>query len=178
VVDAVIIRPLPYADSDRLVMVWEDASNIAYSRGTPAPGTWQEWRRGNSVFTDIAATRTALTTLSGDGEPEQLQGRRVTANFWSVLGSQPARWEECSRKTRTERAEGAEGAEAKQTPHEPRETAAPELAEYALLGVEQNTPRCSGASRLDDGTNFLAPREPSTIVAPPRLAKPLRSRIA
>ena len=90
VVDAVLIRPLPYADSDRLVMVWEDASNIAYARGTPSPGTWQEWRRENSVFTDIAATRTALTTLSGDGEPEQLQGRRVTANFWSVLGSQPA----------------------------------------------------------------------------------------
>lgn len=90
VVDAVLIRPLPYADSDRLMMVWEDASNIAYARGTPAPGTWQEWRRENSVFTDIAATRTALTTLSGDGEPEQLQGRRVTANFWTVLGAQPA----------------------------------------------------------------------------------------
>jgi putative ABC transport system permease protein len=90
VVDAVLVRPLPYADSDRLVMVWEDASNIAYARGTPAPGTWQEWRRENSAFTDIAATRTALTTLSGDGEPEQLQGRRVTANFWIVLGSQPA----------------------------------------------------------------------------------------
>src|SRR6185369_10747751 len=51
---------------------------------------WQEWRRGNSVFTDIAATRTALTTLSGDGEPEQIQGRRVTASFWAVLGSKPA----------------------------------------------------------------------------------------
>jgi putative ABC transport system permease protein len=90
VVDAVLIRPLPYADPDRLVMVWEDASNFGYPRGTPAPGTWQQWRRENSVFTDIAATRTALTTLSGDGEPEQLQGRRVTANFWTVLGAQPA----------------------------------------------------------------------------------------
>jgi putative ABC transport system permease protein len=90
VVDAVLIRPLPYANSERLVMVWEDASNFAYARGTPAPGTWQEWRRENSVFTDIAATREAPTTLSGDGEPEQLQGRRVTANFWTVLGSRPA----------------------------------------------------------------------------------------
>src|SRR5262249_12117865 len=89
VVDAVLIRPLPYVDSDRLVMVWEDASSIAYARGTPSPGTWQEWRRENSVFTDIAATRTALVTLSGDDEPEQIQGRRVTANFWNVLGSQP-----------------------------------------------------------------------------------------
>src|SRR5882762_6975959 len=36
VVDAVLIRPLPYADADRLVMVWEDAGNIGYARGTPS----------------------------------------------------------------------------------------------------------------------------------------------
>ena len=89
VVDAVLIRPLPYTDSDRLVMVWEDASRIGFARGTPAPGTWAEWRRSNDVFTDIAATRASATILSGDGEPEQVPGRRVTANLWTVLGSQP-----------------------------------------------------------------------------------------
>ena len=90
VVDAVLIRPLPYANADRLVMVWEDFSNIGYRHGTPSPGTWQEWRRENSVFTDIVATSRSPVNLSGDGEPEQLQGQRVTANFWTVLGSQPA----------------------------------------------------------------------------------------
>ena len=90
VADAVLIRRLPYANGDRLVMVWEDFSSIGYARGTPAPGTWQEWRRENSVFTDIAATSGSPVNLSGGGEPEQLQGRRVTANFWTVLGSQPA----------------------------------------------------------------------------------------
>jgi predicted permease len=89
VVDAVLIRPLPYADSDRLVMVWEDASRIGFARGTPASGTWNEWRRLNDVFADVAATRASAATLSGDGEPEQVPGRRVTANLWTVLGSQP-----------------------------------------------------------------------------------------
>jgi len=90
VVDAVLIRPLPYADADQLVMVWEDASSIGYPRGTPSPGLWQEWRRSNAVFTDIAATRASAANLSGGDEPEQLQGRRVTASFWTVLGPQPA----------------------------------------------------------------------------------------
>src|SRR5215470_458238 len=69
VVDAVLIRPLPYADASRLVVIWEDASRIGFAHGTPAPGTWHEWRRLNSVFSDIAATRSTLATLSGDGEP-------------------------------------------------------------------------------------------------------------
>ena len=88
-VDAVLIRPLPYADAVRLVVIWEDASRIGFAHGTPAPGTWREWRRLNSVFSDIAATRSTLATLSGDGEPEQLPGRKVTANFWTVLGARP-----------------------------------------------------------------------------------------
>lgn len=88
-VDAVLIRPLPYADASRLVAIWEDASRIGFAHGTPAPGTWYEWRRLNSVFSDIAATRSTLATLSGDGEPEQLPGRKVTASFWTVLGTRP-----------------------------------------------------------------------------------------
>ena len=90
VVDAVLIRPLPYANAGRLAMIWEDFSSIGYGHGTPSPGKWSEWRRENSVFTDIAATSRSPVNLSGEGEPEQLQGQRVTANFWTVLGSRPA----------------------------------------------------------------------------------------
>src|SRR5204863_235805 len=50
---------------------------------------WREWRRLNSVFTDIAATEPRQPTLSGDGDPEQVPGRRVTSNFWTVLGARP-----------------------------------------------------------------------------------------
>ena len=89
VVDAILIRPLPYHDAGRLVMVWEDASRISFPRNTPSPGNWADWRAQNSVFTDIAASRGLSYNISGFGQPEQVPARRVTASFWTVLGAQP-----------------------------------------------------------------------------------------
>ena len=88
-VDAVLIRPLPYADAGRLVMIWDEMSHIGFPKHYSTPAEWHEWRRSNTVFTDIAATEPGHATLSGDGEPEELPGRKVTANLWTVLGAQP-----------------------------------------------------------------------------------------
>jgi predicted permease len=89
-VDAVLIRPLPYVDADRLVMIWDDNSQRkSEARFYPTAAEWQEWRRHNTVFTDIAATTPGDAALSGDGEPEELPARRVSGNFWSVLGARP-----------------------------------------------------------------------------------------
>ena len=88
--DAVLIRPLPYADADRLVMVWDDMSETdVTSRHNSTPAEWIEWRRLNTVFTDLACSQPGDATLSGDGEPEQVPARKVTWTFWSVLGVQP-----------------------------------------------------------------------------------------
>src|SRR5712671_134090 len=89
-VDRVLIRPLPYAAADRLVMVWEDASFLSFPRNTPAPANYVDWKAQNQVFTDMTATRYTTASLTGDGQPEQLSGRRVTPNFFDVLGVQPA----------------------------------------------------------------------------------------
>src|SRR4051812_41245415 len=89
-VDAVLIRALPYADADRVVMVWEDAHEAGFPRNTPAPGSYTDWARLNQSFAGIAATRGASANLTGDGTPEQILGRAVTANFFSVLGVRPA----------------------------------------------------------------------------------------
>ena len=89
-VDAVLIRPLPYADADRLVMVWDDDTRRGgEEKFFTTPPEWHEWRRHNTVFTDIAASQPADAALSNDGEPEELPARKVTANFWSVLGARP-----------------------------------------------------------------------------------------
>jgi putative ABC transport system permease protein len=88
-VDAVLIRPLPYADPGRLVMIWDDMTPIGFPKHYSTPPEWQEWRRRNTVFTDVAATSPGQVTLSGDGDPDELAGRKVTANFWTVLGVQP-----------------------------------------------------------------------------------------
>src|SRR5467141_343716 len=88
-VEAVLLRPLPYANPDRLVMVWEDASFIGFALNTPAPANYVDWKEQNQVFTDMTASRYTTASLTGDGQPEQLSGRKVTPNFFDVLGVQP-----------------------------------------------------------------------------------------
>jgi putative ABC transport system permease protein len=88
--DAVLIRPLPYTDANRLVMIWDAMGETdVTSRHNSTPAEWIEWRRLNTVFTDLASTQPADATLSGDGEPEQVPARKVTWTFWGVLGVQP-----------------------------------------------------------------------------------------
>src|SRR6266478_6104124 len=55
VVDAVLLRPLPFQDPDHLVAVWEDASHMGFPENTPAPANFVDWRKQNNVFTDMAA---------------------------------------------------------------------------------------------------------------------------
>ena len=88
--DTVLIRSLPYADTKRLVMVWDDLSKTDdRTKSFPAPAEWYEWRRLNTAFTDIASTQPTDATLSGDAQPEQVPARKTTGNFWSVLGVKP-----------------------------------------------------------------------------------------
>jgi len=88
-VDAVLLRALPFGDPDRVVVVWEDASAISFPKNTPAPANYFDWKSRNHVFADMAATRGSSTSLTADGPPEQVIGRAVTANFFSVLGVRP-----------------------------------------------------------------------------------------
>src|SRR5262245_37351498 len=89
VIDALLIRPLPYANPDRIVMVWEDVWEAGFHRNTPAPGNYNDWLRLNRSFTGIAAARGSTVNVTGDGAPEQIIGRGVTPNFFSVLGVAP-----------------------------------------------------------------------------------------
>ncbi|HTF26569.1 MAG TPA: ABC transporter permease [Candidatus Limnocylindria bacterium] len=88
-VEAVLLRSLPYSQPDRLAVVWEDASFIGFAFNTPAPANYLDWRARNQVFTDMLATRFVTASLTGDGQPEQLSGKKVTPNFFDVLGVQP-----------------------------------------------------------------------------------------
>jgi len=89
VVDAVVIRALPYDDPDRVIVIWEDNSRAGFAKNTPAPANFFDWRRMNRSFADMAATRGATASVTGDGVPEQIMGRAATPNFFSVLGVRP-----------------------------------------------------------------------------------------
>jgi putative ABC transport system permease protein len=87
-VSGVMLRPLPYEDPDRVVMVWERPPR--YERFAVSPANFLDWKEQNQVFEDMAATMRATVNLTGSGEPERLRGHRVSASFFSILGVQPA----------------------------------------------------------------------------------------
>jgi putative ABC transport system permease protein len=92
VVDSVLLRPLPYSDPGRLVMVWESSRRTGSTRNVISPANYFDWKAQNGVFSDIAAFAFFTTpwTLSGAGDRVEVKAQMVTANFFSVLGIQPA----------------------------------------------------------------------------------------
>ena len=91
VVDAVLLRSLPYPAADRLVMLW----STMQSQGVPTSGSalpdYREWRDQNQVFEGLGGFYYGDFNLSGENrEPERVQGAFVTPNFFSVLGVAPA----------------------------------------------------------------------------------------
>jgi putative ABC transport system permease protein len=84
VLNAVVLRPLPYVDPDRLVVVWETVAGN--DKRSVAPGNYNDWRWQNSMFSDMAATFYGNFNLTGEGEPERINGSTVTSNLMSTLG--------------------------------------------------------------------------------------------
>src|SRR5439155_3304191 len=85
VVDAVLLRPLPYGEPDRLVLVYAQNPDRSIPRFSVSYADWIDWRAQNRVFTDIALVMNGTATLDGGVEPERLRVRLVTDNFFTVL---------------------------------------------------------------------------------------------
>ena len=86
-VDAVLIRPLPYAGEERLVTLWDDLSMSRTSEPKiiSTPFEWIQWRRLNSVFTDLALTQPGQATLPARASPSSFRRARphgISAVFW------------------------------------------------------------------------------------------------
>jgi len=85
----VLLQPLPYAEPERLVVVWENDR----LRGTQREGVslpdYLDWRQQATVFEDIAAHQTINMTLASGSEAERLRAGRVTASYFRVLGVPP-----------------------------------------------------------------------------------------
>jgi len=84
VVNTVLLRPLPYKDAEQLVAVWEVQSKVNQTMFSPAE--FLDYQTQNQSFSEMAAHRLMYVTLTGQGEPEQLNGRIVSGNFFSMLG--------------------------------------------------------------------------------------------
>jgi predicted permease len=87
VCNAVLLKPLPYSEPDRIVMLWEQPRV-----GTPhtvSPANFVDWREQTRSFSEVAALRsTSSMILVGQGEPARLKAAAVSSNFFSLLGIQ------------------------------------------------------------------------------------------
>jgi predicted permease len=89
-VDAVLLRPLPYADPDQLVMVWEKRAAEGVLDNVVAPADYVDWEKLNTVFSSIAAMTPITADLTGAGEPVRLSAGGVSPAFFDVLQVRPA----------------------------------------------------------------------------------------
>jgi putative ABC transport system permease protein len=87
VVNAVLLRPLPFSEPDRIVSV----NKIADKGGLPGIAAFEylDWQQQNQSFEQVAAYSTENFNLTGGDEPEQITAAQVTANFFPLLGVQP-----------------------------------------------------------------------------------------
>jgi predicted permease len=88
-VNTVLLKPLPFYEPERLVMLWEDASALGFPRSEPAPGNYADWKAQQSTFDDLATLDWKNLDLTGDGEPLKVSAYGVTANLFPLLGVQP-----------------------------------------------------------------------------------------
>lgn len=88
VVHATLLRSLPYADGDRLAIVWENrrSGSKPNAQNVINLGNFSDWKAQNSVFTDMAAFFDFNLNLTGDGEPEEVPAQVATPNLFSLLG--------------------------------------------------------------------------------------------
>jgi putative ABC transport system permease protein len=90
VVYGVVLQPLPYRDPDRLVNLWSTAIKRGLPRANVGMANVYDWKARNHVFEDIAALRAVANfNLTGQGEPERLNGSRVASNLFPLLGVTP-----------------------------------------------------------------------------------------
>ena len=90
-VNAVVLKPLPYSDPDRLVWVWGNIRNGG-NRASVAPLDYLDYRNQNKTFEHFAASSTLPlpANLTGSGEPERLSASVITGNYFDAFGVRPA----------------------------------------------------------------------------------------
>src|SRR5215471_17384852 len=89
IVDAVLLKPLPYPDPDRLVTVMEASSASRNKETLIAPARLEDWNRLNQTFDAIGGIYSENVTDTSGEEPERLAGRRVSPRYFDVFQTRP-----------------------------------------------------------------------------------------
>jgi predicted permease len=89
VVDALLLRPLPYPQPGRLAAIWIHSPGIGIFRDWPSPGQFDDIRKQNRSFDDISISRLQDWTLGGLDQPYRVSGMRTSSNLLRMLGAKP-----------------------------------------------------------------------------------------
>jgi putative ABC transport system permease protein len=89
VVNAVLLRPLPYMQPEQLVWIWETSPKDEIKDEPASVPNFIDWRSQNQSFSEMAAFAGTTTVLTNAGEPERIPGTSVTANFFATIGVNP-----------------------------------------------------------------------------------------
>ena len=89
VVDAVLLRPLPFPESDRLTVIWQTDANRDIQRGTTSPPEFLEWREQNHSFELMSAWTAAFRSVRGQESPEQVWVSESSAELFRLLRVRP-----------------------------------------------------------------------------------------
>jgi predicted permease len=89
VVNALLLRPLPFRDPDKLVQVWEADVKRGQETGTVAYPNFADWRDQNDVFEQVVAYSDRTFDLTSSAEPERIQGAIVSPSFFPMLRIKP-----------------------------------------------------------------------------------------
>src|SRR4030095_6677360 len=88
VTNALLLRPLPYKDSERLVILWHRSPGINVAQDWFSPGQYLDIKAENRVFEQVAATIDSSFNLTGQGTPERVEGARVSSSLFPLLRTQ------------------------------------------------------------------------------------------
>ena len=89
VVNALLLRPLPFRDAERLVMLWENNPNLDAGQNPISRANFRAWREQSNSFDGMAAFSDQRLNLTGDGEPEEVSVQLATPELFQVLGVEP-----------------------------------------------------------------------------------------
>ena len=85
-----LLRPLPYAEPDRLVILWNRSPGLGIAEDWFSTAHYFDIRAGQDAFDEVAIAIGAYATLTGRGEPERVGALRVSSNLLPMLGARAA----------------------------------------------------------------------------------------
>jgi predicted permease len=89
VTNSLLLRPLPYKDADRLVILWNRSPGLNVVQDWFSPGQYLDIKAENQSFEEVAATIDSSFNLTGQGQPYRVEGARVSSSLFPLLGTQP-----------------------------------------------------------------------------------------